>query len=217
MTARVGLVGFPLAHSLSPLLHRTLYRLAGIDATYDLWEFPPEAFPADFGSQVKGGWQGLNVTTPHKEAVIPHCDVLSEGAGAIGAVNHLWVDPRGRLVGDNKDIDGAYFTLQGIAAANPAWPIARFQEMHLIGLGPAARAVVLGFHRFWRAERARLKRPPGQDPGRGVVVVYLRDIRPEHHGWLERLAPDLTDDVALVGLKPLTVLDDGDASGLLVH
>lgn len=213
MTARVGLIGYPLTHTLSPLLHATLYGLAGIDARYDLWEIAPEAFPTDFREQLKAEWLGLNVTTPHKERVIPYCDVLSEGAELIGAVNHLWIDPRGRVVGDNKDLDGAYFTLQGIAAANADRPSDWLKELHVLGFGPAARAVAVGYHRHWRTERARLKKHTRQDPGAATLTVYLREIRDEHRQWQERLAQAMEGEVRLL----LRTNWAGAASGLVVN
>lgn len=187
MIHRVGLLGWPVEGSLSPLLHQTLYRLTGVEAMYELWPLDPADWPVDFADQVRRGWLGLNVTTPHKERAWTACDHGSEAAAVLGAVNHLWVREDGSLLGDNKDVDGAYFTLQGIRAARPGRAFRQFQTVHLLGCGPAARAVLLAYLRFWRAERVRERAAGRPDPGTAQAVCYVRRPLAEVEPLLERL------------------------------
>lgn len=100
---KFGLIGFPLGHSMSPLIHKELFRLNGIDATYELREINPDNFAADFGELEQ--LDGFNVTIPHKVGVIPYLDSLSDRASLFGSVNT--VDRRGgTLTGHNTDCSG---------------------------------------------------------------------------------------------------------------
>lgn len=197
MTSRVGLLGWPVEGSLSPLLHQTLYGLTGVDAMYDLWPLTAEDWPADFPDQVRRGWLGLNVTTPHKERAWAACDHGSEAAAVLAAVNHIWVRQDGALLGDNKDVDGAYFTLQGIRAARPERSLRQFQTVHLLGCGPAARAVLLAYLRFWRAERTRERAAGRPDPGIAQAICYVRRPLAEVEPLLERLRETAEGQLAI--------------------
>jgi shikimate dehydrogenase len=77
---KYGLIGYPLGHSLSPLIHGEIFRRTGHEGEYKLYEIKPEEFGAL-------SLDGFNVTIPYKELVIPHCEELDGGAAAIGAVN----------------------------------------------------------------------------------------------------------------------------------
>lgn len=102
-----GLLGRKLGHSFSPDIHRQIGEAAGRTYDYVLFEKEPEELEAF----IKGGeWEGLNVTVPYKEDVIPFLDELSEEAAAIGAVNTI-VRKDGRLIGYNTDYYGFMHTL----------------------------------------------------------------------------------------------------------
>lgn len=109
--SRYALIGHPLGHSLSPFIHARLFSLSGQDVSYTLEDLPPEeletALPALFG-RVKG----LNVTIPHKQAVIPLLDRLYGRAELYRSVNTIAVTPEGRF-GYNTDADGFLHALQG--------------------------------------------------------------------------------------------------------
>src|SRR5690606_379914 len=100
------LLGDPVAHSLSPLLHNAAFRAAGLNAVY----LACRVAPSRLGEAVAGlralGALGANVTIPHKQAVAPHLDVLTPTAEAIGAVNTIAREADGRLRGDNTDAAG---------------------------------------------------------------------------------------------------------------
>jgi len=100
-----GLIGFPVEHSLSPLMHNDAFASLGIRARYHLFSVKPE----QVGEAIVGvralGIAGVNVTIPHKMAVIPFLDEVDEHARRIGAVNTI-VNDNGRLVGYNTDGPG---------------------------------------------------------------------------------------------------------------
>jgi shikimate dehydrogenase len=104
----LGLTGFPLSHSLSPKLHNAALTAAELKGSYSLFPVDP-ARPDELahllGRVRSGEIDGLNVTIPHKQAVIPLLDELSETAKAIGAVNTIYAKD-GRLIGDNTDAAG---------------------------------------------------------------------------------------------------------------
>ncbi|MFD2926039.1 shikimate dehydrogenase [Halobacillus naozhouensis] len=99
---QLGLIGYPIAHSLSPWIHHRLLTMHGIEGEYSLYECNPEQFP-DQMEQLKGSKiNGFNVTVPYKEKIIPYLDELDEAAKFLGAVNTVKSD-NGRLIGYNTD------------------------------------------------------------------------------------------------------------------
>ena len=100
MHKRFALIGHPLGHSLSPEIHRAIMAQAGIDGSYDLLDIEPADLPARLPSLLRE-FDGLNATIPHKTAVIPFLDGVSEAARRCGAVNTIF-----RLHGHNTDIEG---------------------------------------------------------------------------------------------------------------
>lgn len=100
---KFGLIGYPLGHSMSPLIHRELFKINNIDASYELREISPEHL--DEGLNELCNFDGFNVTIPHKIGVIPHLKLLSERAELFGAVNTV-VNKNGELSGHNTDCYG---------------------------------------------------------------------------------------------------------------
>lgn len=136
---RLGLLGFPLSHSLSPLLHQAALQSVDLAGSYHLFEIDPEdheqQFPKLLSRLQQGAINGLNVTIPYKEKVIPFLDQLTPQAAAIGAVNTLFSD-RERLIGDNTDAIGFLHCLDQLNF-DPNGRIAL-----VFGAGGAARAVI---------------------------------------------------------------------------
>jgi shikimate dehydrogenase len=136
---RAAVLGHPVAHSLSPRLHRAAYRALGLDGwSYEAVDVTEEQLPA-FVAALDGTWAGLSLTMPLKQTVIPLLDHVEPLAGVVGAVNTLLVQPGGRravLTGANTDVHGLVAALaEGLAAAGSSG---------LAGSGPARSAVVLG-------------------------------------------------------------------------
>ena len=110
---RAGVLGSPVAHSLSPVLHRAAYRALGLHGwRYDAHLVDEEALPAFIETAVKENesgresWAGLSLTMPLKRAVIPLLDSVSDTASSVEAVNTVVFEPDGRLSGHNTDIPG---------------------------------------------------------------------------------------------------------------
>ena len=143
VTFRLGLTGFPLGHSLSPVLQGAALRSTGITGEYCLYPVPPfpegQAAMRSLLDRLRSGeLQGLNVTIPHKQNVIPLLDILTPAASAIGAVNTIY--RRGdRLVGDNTDAAGFFADLQRFV---PFAGVPGGLEALVLGAGGSAHAVV---------------------------------------------------------------------------
>ncbi|KIX84513.1 shikimate dehydrogenase [Thermus filiformis] len=128
---RLGLIGYPLDHSLSPAMHNRALREVGLLGEYLLLPTPPEALAGRM-AEVRAGFWGVNVTVPHKEAVLPYLDGLSPEARAIGAVNTI-VREGEKLIGHNTDAPGF---LRGLEEAGLL-----FEPALVLGAGGAGRAV----------------------------------------------------------------------------
>lgn len=100
---KFGLIGYPLGHSMSPLIHRELFKINSINASYELVEINPENFENEF--EIMKSFDGFNVTIPHKIGVIPELNALSERAELFGAVNTV-ENKNGILTGHNTDCHG---------------------------------------------------------------------------------------------------------------
>jgi shikimate dehydrogenase len=130
----VGLIGWPVEHSVSPAMHNAAFQALGLPWHYGLLPTDPAELETRLCTLEGQGYQGVNVTVPHKQAVMSHLDEISGAAKAIGAVNTIVVRD-GRLFGHNTD--GAGF----LAALREAGfePVA--QRAILLGAGGAARSV----------------------------------------------------------------------------
>jgi len=133
-----GLLGWPVAHSRSPTLHNHWLAQYGIPGRYVLFPVPPEKLTAALQGLAVLGLRGCNVTTPHKQAVMPLIDHVDPLARTIGAVNTIVVQPDGSLRGFNNDGNGF---VQSVRDAVPAWEPAS-GPIVVLGAGGAARAVV---------------------------------------------------------------------------
>jgi shikimate dehydrogenase len=134
---RAGVVGWPIEHSRSPMIHNYWLKELGLSGSYEKFAVRPEEFLA-FAARIREGeLVGANVTVPHKEAAFAACDERTPVAEALGAVNTLWRQG-GRLMGDNTDVAGF---LANMDEAAPGWAELR-QFAMVIGAGGAARAIV---------------------------------------------------------------------------
>lgn len=134
--AQVRLLGYPLGHSLSPLMHGAAFAALGIDAEYALWETPPALLAERVAALREPGYLGANVTIPHKEQVVRLLDEVSPLALRAGAVNTI-VKRGAVLRGENTDIGGFLWPLRAGGAVLDRWRVT------LLGAGGAARAVAV--------------------------------------------------------------------------
>ena len=141
MNTSLGIIGYPIGHSISPRFQQAALDHCGIDAEYRAYPVAPE----DVGRFVAGlrqpGILGINVTVPHKEAVIPFLDEIDDWATEAGAVNTI-VNRQGRLTGHNTDGYGFLRALQQGGSFQP-----RGRRTLILGAGGAARGVVLALAR----------------------------------------------------------------------
>lgn len=188
---RIGVIGYPLGHTLSPAFQQAAFDALGIEARYEAWETAPDRLAEVVASFRDAGCLGANVTVPHKQAVIPLIDSLEPLAQRTGAVNTI-VNREGLLQGHNTDVVG----FQRALASTGFDP--RDRRALVLGAGGAARAIVVAL----------------QDAGAGWIGVHNRT--PER---AERLVADLSvaDDAALVTLPPDGLAEAARDSELLVN
>lgn len=133
---RYGVVGYPIEHSKSPLIHRMFAAATGESLSYDRHAVSPEAFTVFVRDFFESGGCGLNVTVPHKEHAARLADELTPRAARAGAVNTLIRLADGRIRGDNTDGAGLLADLDRLGV-----PI-RGQRLLILGAGGATRGIV---------------------------------------------------------------------------
>ena len=136
-TPHALVVGWPIKHSRSPLIHRYWLQRYGIEGDYDRRAVEPGGFAACAATIGTDGLRGANVTVPHKETAFTACDRLTDAAERIGAVNTLWREA-GALWGDNTDAAGFRENLDEEA---PGWREHAGRAV-VLGAGGAARAIL---------------------------------------------------------------------------
>ncbi|MFF9626104.1 shikimate dehydrogenase [Streptomyces griseosporeus] len=163
---RAAVLGKPIAHSLSPVLHRAAYAELGLEGwTYDRFEVDEAALPA-FVDGLGPEWAGLSLTMPLKRAVLPLLDEISDTARSVEAVNTLVLTEDGRRVGDNTDIPG-------MVAALREHGIEQVDSAAVLGAGATASSALAALARVCAGE----------------ITVYVRSEAraAEMRAWGERL------------------------------
>jgi shikimate dehydrogenase len=133
----IGLIGYPLAHSISPAFQQAALDHLGIDARYELWETEREALAERVAGMRHPDCLGANVTVPYKELVIPLLDEIDPLAARIGAANTI-VNRDGRLCGYNTDMTGFARALRQDGGFDPSGA-----HVVLLGAGGAGRAATM--------------------------------------------------------------------------
>jgi shikimate dehydrogenase len=136
---RAGVVGHPVKHSRSPIIHGYWLEQFGINGCYDRYDVKPEDFSHFVKTLSEQGLQGVNVTIPHKEAAFLALDEATERARRLKAANTLWFE-NGKLWGDNTDSIGF---LANLDQGHPGWDI-NAKSALILGAGGAARAIIAG-------------------------------------------------------------------------
>lgn len=163
---RAAVLGSPIEHSLSPVLHRAAYRELGLDDwSYDRFEIDEAALPG-FVEGLGPEWAGLSLTMPLKRAIIPLLDGISDTAASVEAVNTVVLTEDGRRVGDNTDIPGLLSALreQGVE---------KVESAAVLGAGATASSALAALSRICSGE----------------VTAYVRSAAraSEMREWGERL------------------------------
>ncbi|ATL26298.1 shikimate dehydrogenase [Streptomyces formicae] len=167
---RAAVLGSPIAHSLSPVLHRAAYEELGLrDWTYDRFEIDEAALPGFIG-ELGSAWAGLSLTMPLKRAIIPLLDEVSETAASVEAVNTVVFGPDGSRRGDNTDIPG-------MVAALRERGIEQVESAAILGAGATASSALAALSRICTGE----------------VVAYVRSEAraAEMRQWGERLGVEV--------------------------
>ncbi|MFC4327254.1 shikimate dehydrogenase [Streptomyces andamanensis] len=176
---RAAVLGSPIAHSLSPVLHRAAYAELGLtDWSYDRFETDEAALPG-FLEGLGPEWAGLSLTMPLKRAVIPLLDEISDTAASVEAVNTVVLTEDGRRTGDNTDIPG-------MVAALREHGIEQVDSAAVLGAGATASSALAALARVCTGE----------------VVAYVRSgaRAAEMRGWGERLGVEVrTEDWSRAG------------------
>ena len=135
---QVGLIGYPVSHSLSPLMQQVAFDELHIEANYVLWETPQDQLAGKIASLRSSGMLGANVTIPYKEDVVQLVDECDPYAARIGAINTI-VNRGGRLFGYNTDASGFIMALIEFNAFQCVG-----KKVVILGTGGAARAAAMG-------------------------------------------------------------------------
>jgi shikimate dehydrogenase len=204
----LGLTGYPLGHSLSPRLHAAALRCARLEGSYRLYPVPPDE-PEGLEMLVNrlrsGELHGLNVTIPHKQAVMRFLDEVTPEARAIGAANCLWAQD-GRVSGTNTDagafLEDAYALLRSAALLGGP----RTGRALVLGAGGSARAVVYALARDgWSVALAarRVEQAEGlaADLSAALPDAAIHPILLDAN-TLSALQPDLLVNTTPLGMHP---------------
>jgi shikimate dehydrogenase len=142
--AVAGVIGWPIKHSKSPLIHRFWLAKLGLDGDYSRFPVAPERLGDFIRAMPAMGLRGVNVTIPHKVAVMEFLDEVNDTARAVGAVNTVVVTEDGRLKGFNTDVEGVRAPLAAARAGWQPYPDHVATYVQIIGAGGAARAAAAG-------------------------------------------------------------------------
>ncbi|MFF4245352.1 shikimate dehydrogenase [Streptomyces sp. NPDC001822] len=167
---RAAVLGSPIAHSLSPALHRAAYAELGLeDWSYDRFDVDEAALPG-FIEGLDSSWAGLSLTMPLKRAIIPLLDGISDTAASVEAVNTVVFTEDGRRVGDNTDIPG-------MVAALRERGVEKVESAAVLGAGATASSALAALSEICT----------------GPVTAYVRSAgrADEMRGWGERLGVDV--------------------------
>jgi shikimate dehydrogenase len=200
-TQLVGLIGWPVEHSLSPVMHNAAFDALGLNWCYVPLPVPPGQVEAAVHGLAALGFRGANVTVPHKQAVMPALDSIAPNARALGAVNALVIE---RGAGGSSVIGGYNTDAEGFVGAlrEGGFEPEDGGNTVVVGAGGAARAVVFGL----------------LDSGNGQIVVLNRTLDRaqalvsdlgSRHEWSSRLRA--------LPLTPETLVESASAADLLVN
>ena len=177
-------IGDPIGHSKSPMIHQFWLAKLGIDGRYSTRQVENGGVAAYLDRQAREpGWLGCNVTMPHKQSVIAQLDSLDDAADRLGAVNTIVREENGELRGFNTDGAGFLEPLAPLLACNHLFRMAR-----ILGTGGAARAIVAAL-----ADEGFTLVVAGRDPDKARALLDELAPRGEHHAVALSHFADPTD------------------------
>jgi shikimate dehydrogenase len=221
-TYLTGLLGHPIKHSYSPLIHNVAFQLLNLDYVFLPFDVPPASLKTALKGMIALGIKGFNITIPHKENITQFMNNVSEEASIIGAVNTV-VNDLGKLNGYNTDVNGVYETLA------PFKEEITGNEVSVVGAGGAARAVIYTLIRYFKPSTIYLINRTEQRAE--TLKSYFRDkMKYDSFKTRELFPPDLIDvfknsklivNATSVGMFPdsddaITSLSNSFAKGQIV-
>jgi shikimate dehydrogenase len=196
---RCAVLGSPIAHSLSPVLHRAAYRSLGLDWRYDAYDVTEDRL-AGFLDGLSGQWRGLSLTMPLKRAVVQLCDQVSPQARLLSSVNTVVIGIDAERHGHNTDVTG--FVRAFEEAGVPA-----LDSVLVVGAGATAASALAACAELGAERVTVLARSPerastltGLGPALGLEVVVRsldRAPRPPADAVICTLPPDGQGDIAV--------------------
>ncbi len=200
-TKKVGLLGWPLGHSLSPIMHNAAFAASGLDFVYLPLATPPNLLADAIAGLRAMGFAGVNLTIPHKIAVKDYLDGLDKSAQLVGAVNTIECK-EGRLIGHNTDAAGyiGALKLAGIDVTG--------KHAVVLGAGGAARAVIAGFIGASIASVTIGTRDPGKAAalaGLFTTAIPVNGMSWDNRGFAAALPKaDIIVNTTPLGMYPAT-------------
>ena len=204
----LGLIGYPLGHSLSPKIQAAALQACGLSGDYSLFPISPddmEELSALLNRVRAAELTGLNVTIPHKQNIIPLLDGLTETAKIIGAVNTISLR-EGRLIGDNTDAPGFLSDLQHFLVSG-GFPLESPKSALVLGAGGSARAVVYALASSgWQVSVAARR------PEQAREFLDQSTAQVTLHSFSDLTALDLSGYALIVNTTPLGMSPNPDFS-----
>ncbi|HET7326917.1 MAG TPA: shikimate dehydrogenase [Nocardioidaceae bacterium] len=194
---RCAVLGRPVEHSLSPVLHRAAYAELGLGWRYDAVEVSEQSL-AGFVGDLGPSWRGLSLTMPLKRAVLPLLSEVSDTVRATGAANTVLREVDGRLLGDNTDVPG-------LVAALAERGLSDIGSALVLGGGATATSTVvalerLGCRRITLAARDPRRAAEAAEAGTAVRVVQLSDLVAQRVDLVVSTIPAAAQDSAVLEL-----------------
>jgi len=204
MTKYIGLIGYPIKHSISPYFQQAALDYYGLDIRYEAWETSPERLEAAVAEIRQEQKLGANVTAPYKEAILPLLDEVDDLAKLVGAVNTI-VKRDGRLLGFNTDVYGFIQALYERGHFDP-----ERKQVVILGAGGVARAVSFA---LVQKKVVSLAITDG-------IFERARALAENLAGYIEEASPsskDLEPEVTAFQWQSLSSAQTFDNCDLIVH
>jgi len=206
-----GVIGHPIKHSFSPLMHNTAFKMLGLDFIY----LPFDVLSENLHDALKGivalNIKGFNVTLPHKEKILQYLTDITDEANIIGAVNTV-VNIDGKLIGHNTDVDGVIASLQEFKEELAG------AEIAIIGCGGAARSVIYALINYFKVAKINLINRT-LDKAESLKDYYVEKMLFENIETFELMPPDLKSLLnqckLVVNATPIGMFPETDDSPLV--
>ena len=209
----VCLIGHPILHSFSPMMHNIAFDLSGLNYLYLPFDVPPASLKDAMRGVIALGIKGFNVTIPHKEKISEYLTNISEEAAVIGAVNTV-VNENGKLNGCNTDVEGAIRTL------SPYKEDISGQTVSIIGAGGASRSVIYALIRHFKVNNINIINRTLQK-AESLCEYFSNKMHFENFKAYDLMPPDLVNILnnskLIVNTTPVGMHPDTDDSPTTNH